>query len=279
MVNFNLVSLLSLQFALTSAFVPTQTRSVVVAPTPSFGLTSPTAFLGMGQKQDMALFAAPTTFADDQLEAIVEDILRENGVTGVTAAEVAKTIKEPIANASGENSLTRIGVASDANSLESVFAAAARSPAGITAASADILDDCTFASIEFGVEVVSLGLQAAGLPSGAGKKVAKILVKRVQKKLKKELKKIVKEYFNSVNPIKNAQGLIAVFNIIIGDIGFSEFTSIVLDSVSWWDGIQVAALLTAYFFSGGGGLPVKLASLVPQTLDVIEAGIEVSNAC
>jgi len=277
MVNFNLVSLLSLPLALTSAFVPSQTRSLA-GPSPSLALKSPPAF-GMGQKQDMALFAAPTTLSDDQLEAIVGDILRENGVTGVTAADVAKTIKEPIANQSGDGSLSRIGVASDENSLDSVFAAVARSSAGISIASVEALDACTYASIEFGIEAVSLGLQAAGLPGGAGKKVAKILVNRVKAKLKKEIKKIVKEYFNSVNPFKNAQGLVAIFNIIIGDLGFSEFSSIVLGAVSWWDAIQVAVLLSAYFLTGGGGLAVKLASLVPQTLDVIEAGIEVSNAC
>jgi len=283
MVNFNLVSLLSLPFALTSAFVPTQTCSVI-GPSPSFALKSPPAFLGMGQKQDMALFAAPITFSDDQMEAIVEDILWENGITGVTAAEIAKTIKEPLENQTGDSSLSRLGIASDENNLESVIAAAARGPSGGSRVNSPSLydaaaDDCTFASIEFGVEVVSLGLQAAGLPGGAGKKVAKILVERVKKKLKKEIKKIVKEYFNSLNPIKNAQGLIAVFNIIIGDLGFSEFSKIVLGAVNWWVAIQVAVLLAAYFLSGGGGLAVKLATLVPQTLDVIEAGIDVVNAC
>jgi hypothetical protein len=255
MVNFNLISLLSLPFALTSAFAPnpTQTRTLV-GHTPSF------AFDGKAPNKETALFAQ-LDLTDDQLKFVVADTLSANDVTDTTADEVVKIIKEPLRQYEAPvSSVSAPRVAASRMSIATV-------------------GPCEWACFDFAVEAVSLGLQAAGLPGGSGKRIAKALVKRAEKKLKKEMKKIVKENFGSPNPVNIAQGLIKIFGIIIGDVGVGDFISMVTSSLSWWDSIQVAALLTAYFVSGGGGLAVKLALLTPQILDVVEAGIEVGNEC
>ena len=93
------------------------------------------------------------------------------------------------------------------------------------------------------------------------------------------MKGIVKDYFGSPNPVNIALGLVKIMNIIIGDIGFSEVTDIIWDSVSWWDAAQIVALLSLYFMSGGGGLAAKLGYMTPALIDVVEAGYEVSQKC
>jgi hypothetical protein len=278
MVNFNLVSLLCLPFALTSAFVPAQTRSIF-GQAPSFALPS-SASIGKPPKQGSALFARPN-LDDEVLDAIVKDLLLENGIDDVNSMDVVNIVKEPLNNPTFDGSLTRMDMTPDGT----VEGALSAGTSVFTSTSFPMTSgfmttsSCEWASIELGIEVVSLGLQAAGLPGGTGKRVAKILVGKAEKKLKKEMKKIVKDYFKSVNPITNAAGLLAVFSIIIGEVGTGDFLSTVVASLSWWDAIQVTILLTAYFISGGGGLAAKLAFMTPQIIDVVEAGIEVGNVC
>jgi hypothetical protein len=266
MVNFNLVSLLSLPFALTSAFAPnpTQTRTLV-GHTPSF------AFVGKAPKKETALFARPD-LSDDQLKDIVAETILDNDVTDVVADDIFNYIEEPVKEREERASASSGAARVSASGRLSISSKSSRSRISTDGS-------CEWASLEFAIEAVSLGLQASGLPGGTGRRVAKILVGKAKEKLKKEMKNIVKDYFGSPNPVNIAQGLVKIFNIIIGDIGASEFLSIVLNSVSYWDGIQLSILLTAYFISGGGGLAVKLALLTPQIIDVVEAGIEVSEEC
>lgn len=159
---------------------------------------------------------------------------------------------------------------------ESSFRSSALSAESVVSIAAT---DCDLALLDFSIEAVSLAMTAAGMPGGAGKKVAKQLVKRAQKKLLKEMKGIVDDYFSSPNPLNIAAGLVKIMNIIIGDIGFSELTSIIYDSVSWWDAVQIVALLSLYFVTGGGGLAAKLAFMTPAIIDVVESGYNVNQKC
>jgi hypothetical protein len=134
---------------------------------------------------------------------------------------------------------------------------------------------CEWAILEFSIEAVALGLTAAGMPSGAGKRVAKILVDKAKKALMKEMKGIVKEYFGSPNPVNIAAGLIKIFNII----GKDDIIDAIWASVSYWDAIKIVGLFTLYFFSGGAGLIAKLAIMTPAIIDVVQAGVEVDRAC
>lgn len=138
---------------------------------------------------------------------------------------------------------------------------------------------CDFAMLDFAIEAVALAMTAAGMPGRAGKKVAQILVKRAQKKLLKEMKGIVKDYFGSTNVYNIAAGLVKIMSIIIGDIGFNELTSIIYDAVSWWDAVQIVALLSLYFLSGGGGLALKLGLMAPAIIDVVESAYDVNQKC
>jgi len=268
MVNFNLVFLLSLPFALTSAFAPNpaQTRTSV-GHTPSF------AFVCKAPKKDTALLAGSDLsddqikdlsddqikdLSDDQIKSIVARTLLKNDVTDVDADAIFKYIEIPV---------KEYGTGVSASSSVELYS------------DVEIQGSCELAKFNFAIEAVSLAMQAVGMPSSAGKKVAKILAKRAQKRLLKEMKKIAKDHFGSPNPVNIAAGLFKILQIIIGDIGFSELLSVVQKNVGIFDFIQIAALLAAYFATGGGALALKLALITPQLIDVVEAAIAVSNDC
>jgi len=256
MVNFNLVLLLSLPFALTSAFAPTpaQTRTLV-GHTPSFG------FVCKAPKKDTALFAgdemvtAGEDLNDDQIKSLIADTLLKEEITDVDADVILKSIE-----------------GAEKSALSSIESFSSIETQGL-------LSPCESASIEFAIDAVALGMQAAGMPGGVSKNVGKAIVRRAQKKLVKEMKNIVKDHFGSPNPVNIAIGLIKIFNIIIGDIGFSDILSVVRKSVNFFDYIKIAALLSAYFVTAGGALGVKLALMTPAILDVIQSGIAVGKKC
>ena len=229
--------------------------------------------------------AAPTApeIPDDILRALLKDTASDAGISDYDEEMHLAMIKESLSAKNGGisygGSLTQVVPIDDtfdgAVFSESPFRSVVSAQSSVSIASTD----CDWAILDFAIEAVSLAMTAAGMPSGAGKKVAKELVKRAQKKLLKEMKGIVKDYFGSPNPVTIAAGLVKIMNIIIGDIGFSELTSIIYDSVSWWDAVQIVALLSLYFVTGGGGLAAKLAFMTPAIIDVVESGYNVNQKC
>jgi hypothetical protein len=198
----------------------------------------------------------PPILSDETLAFLVTDIANDAGVTDYDEEKTLAIVKQAMVDAAPKD--TAVSVQS--NSL--------------TASSS-----CESAILDFSIEAVALAMTAVGMPSGAGKRVAKILVKKAKKALMKEMKGIVKEYFGSPNPANIAAGLIAIMNVIIGQIGVNDILGAIRDSVSWWDAIKIVATFTLYFISGGGGLIAKLALMTPAIIDVVEAGIELEKAC
>jgi len=198
----------------------------------------------------------PPILSDDTLAFLVTDIANGKGITDYDEEKTLAIVKKSMVDAAQRDT---------AMSVQSY---------SFTASSS-----CEWALIEFSIAAVGLAMTAAGMPSGAGKRVAKILVDRVEDILKKEMRGIIAEYFGSLNPVNIAAGLIAILNIIIGKIGIDDVLGAIWDNVDWFDAITIVFTFTLYFVSGGAGLIAKLALMTPDIIDVVESGIEVKSAC
>lgn len=241
----------------------------------------PSSFLPTSEE----MTAVPTApeIPDDILRAMLKDTATDAGIFDYDEEMHLAIIKESLSAKNGISyggSLTQV-VPTDDTFDGTVFSESSfRSVAIVEPSSVSVASyACDSAILDFAIEAVSLAMSAAGMPGGTGKKVARILVKRAKKKLLKEMKGIVRDYFSSPNPVNIAAGLIKIMSIIVGDIGFNEVTSIIYDAVSWWDAIQIVALLSLYFLSGGGGLAAKLGLMLPSIIDVVETGYDVIQKC
>lgn len=198
----------------------------------------------------------PSELQDEFLVALVRETAINEGITDYDEELILETIKQSL---KARKASTKAFIDDSADiSMQS---------------------SCEWAIVELATEAVSLAMAASGMPSGTGKRVAKILVKRAKKKLLKEMKSIARDCFGSPNPVKIAEGLFRIMGIIVGDIGFSEVSSIVYDAIGIWDAFQIVALLSLYFVSGGSALAAKLASMTPAMIDVVEAAMEVNRCC
>lgn len=276
MVNFYLpVYLLSSFSLVANAFVAPTSR-----PGASFVVSKQGSSSMVSSNKASSSFPFPTTtslsmssssavtpeLSDEVLTALLKDLAIENDITDVDLDAALELVKDSLE--AKEDAFT---VNASAVRTESYEAAYVMSTSSVNA--------CEWSIVEFSVEAVSLAMAAAGMPSGTSKRVAKILVKKAKKKLMKEMKGIVKDYFGSPNPFNIAKGLFKIMDIIIGDIGFKELSSIIYNSVSWWDAVKIVGLLSLYFVSGGSGLAAKLGIMTPAIIDCIEAGYEVSQVC
>ena len=210
----------------------------------------------------------------DILKAVLTDTATEAGISVYDEEKHLAVISESLS----VNTQSYGGASTAIVPLEDVSSRAIATPDSSLGVMS-LMSSCDMAMFDFGVEAVALAMSAAGMPSGAGKRVARQLVKRAQKKLMKEMKGIVKDYFSSPNPVNIGTGLFKIMDIIIGDIGFNDLANIVTSNVSWFDGIKIVSLLSLYFLSGGGGLAAKLGFMTPAIIDVVEAGVEVTSLC
>jgi hypothetical protein len=198
----------------------------------------------------------PPILSDETLAFLMTDIANDKGITDYDEEKTLAIVKQAMMDAAPKD--TAVSVQSYS----------------LTASSS-----CEWAILDFSIEAVGLGLAAAGMPSGAGKRVAKILVKKAKDALMKEMKGIVKDYFGSPNPANIAAGLIKIFSIIIGETSLDDVLRAIKANVSWLDAFAICFTFAMYFASGGGGLIAKLGLMTPAIIDVVQAGVEVEKAC
>ncbi len=203
----------------------------------------------------------PPILSDETLAFLVTDIANDKGITDYDEEKTLAIVKKSMVDHAAQKDT--------AMSVQSY---------SLTASSS-----CEWAVIDFSIAAVGLAMSAAGMPGGAGKKVGKKLINKVRNKLKdkfmKEMRSIIAEHFGSPNPLDIAAGLIAIFNLIIGEIGIDDVLGAIWDNVNFFDAIIIVATFTLYFVSGGTGLIAKLALMTPDIIDVVDAGFEVGNAC
>lgn len=271
--------------SLTNAFVVPSTGigafvGRVVAPTKPFTPCADTSLCMVATKPG----ETPPMLSDDILKLVLKDTAINAGITDYDEETCLAAIKGSL-EANKDMSYEGIGsmvIPADDKFDSAVFAESSLMSLSVASSSdfgTSSLTPCDWALFDFAIEAVSLAMTAAGMPGGASKKVAKILVKKARKRLMKEMKSIIKDYFGSPDPFNIAAGLGKIMGIIIGEISFSDVANAVYDSVSWWDAIKIVATLTLYFVSGGAGLAAKLGLMLPALFDIVEAGVEVGKTC
>lgn len=104
------------------------------------------------------------------------------------------------------------------------------------------------------IDVIALGLEAAGLPGGGAKKVSKKMYDKLPRSKKTDLAKIIAE----IDADNFAEKILEVLKLIRDELTWNSIKDS-FSELGWWDAVVFGVSFAAIFATGGAAFLIKMA--------------------
>ncbi len=132
--------------------------------------------------------------------------------------------------------------------------------------------------------MIAVILALFGLPSRLTTAVASRIIGRLfTREFTSFLRDIALNYLTSSNILTVAEGIVQVINFIFRFFTPGELFEMIIDELTWWDkaafGTLVLAQIVATFVTAGAALAVRIATMGPPIVAVVQNAVAVVNNC